>query len=481
MRGRTNIPPRIGGIVNGVVTECVVSETNGIEMGDYVQLVEGTGTQSTNPEYFINNWMYGPFLLSDGSIATMFYYSGNLYASRATIGVSGFVNESIRTPLDLSTMGSFNSSSMTSSGSIYVMELEQNKFLLLIHDGSTGRFGIIEYSEEEWSITNLTVSNFTFPTSSPYLRSARMCKISSTKIALTASNKKVYIAEVSGSTITFGSSLDSGSSYSTPWDMRYINGYLIISYNGYLSSYSVSGLSVILVSNDVVFTGAYGFSTTQLTSNKFLCISGSSSSGYVNILNGYLYAKIITIDGNGTISMSSNTTAIHYDITVSVVSNTASSNGRFTLGYPSMISGNRLFVAVPLIAKVKGSSSSINNYQIIKLYACVGTYNTSTDTVEFPDLETIIGENITASVSSMYPFSLPVIETSEKLYFVSGGGYEETQKQSYQFVTKVEQTTIVDLTDKPIVKKYSSRINGVAKTSGSNGSTIEVYAPAKLS
>lgn len=481
MRGRTNIPPRIGGIVNGVVTKCAVSEPDGIEMGDYVQLVEGTGTQSAHAQNFISDWMYGPFLLSDGSLATIRYYSGNLYASRAIIGISGFINESIETSLDLSSMGSFSSSTIISQGSIYVIELAQNKLLLLMYDGKIGKFGIIEYSGEEWFVTNLTVSNFTFPTSSPYLRSVRMCKISSTKVGLTANNKKVYIAEISGSTITFGSATNSGSTYSTPWDIRYVNNYLIVSYNGHLSSYSVSGLSVILVSNDVVFTGAYGFSTTQLTNNKFLCMSGSSSLGYANILNGYLYAKIITINDNGAISMSSNTTAIHYDITVYTVSGAASDSARFTLGYPSMISGNRVFVAVPLIAKVKGSSSSIVNYQIIKLYACVGTYNASTDTVEFSDLETIIGENITAPVSTMYPFSLPVIETNEELYFVSGGGYEDTQKQSYQFITKAEQTTIVDLTDKPIVKKYSSKINGIAKTSGSNGSTIEVYAPAKLS
>lgn len=42
MRGRTNIPPRIGGIVNGVIRECTVADTNDIDIGDYVQLLEGT-------------------------------------------------------------------------------------------------------------------------------------------------------------------------------------------------------------------------------------------------------------------------------------------------------------------------------------------------------------------------------------------------------------------------------------------------------
>lgn len=44
MRGRVNIPPRTGGIVNGVIREYQVAEEDGISRGDYVEF----GVQNSN-------------------------------------------------------------------------------------------------------------------------------------------------------------------------------------------------------------------------------------------------------------------------------------------------------------------------------------------------------------------------------------------------------------------------------------------------
>lgn len=48
MRGRVNIPPRTGGIVNGVVRQYQVAEGNNISTGDYVQLVGADSSDWNN-------------------------------------------------------------------------------------------------------------------------------------------------------------------------------------------------------------------------------------------------------------------------------------------------------------------------------------------------------------------------------------------------------------------------------------------------
>ena len=49
MRGRVNIPPRTGGIVNGVVREYQVVEEGGISTGDYVEF----GIQNSNMQLVV--------------------------------------------------------------------------------------------------------------------------------------------------------------------------------------------------------------------------------------------------------------------------------------------------------------------------------------------------------------------------------------------------------------------------------------------
>lgn len=86
MRGRTNIPPRIGGIVNGAIKQCVVADGNDIEIGDYVQLNLKEGalpvmlkdTGATNTSNSMSDWLFysfKTFALSDGNILNISPYS----------------------------------------------------------------------------------------------------------------------------------------------------------------------------------------------------------------------------------------------------------------------------------------------------------------------------------------------------------------------------------------------------------------------
>lgn len=472
MRGRTNIPPRMGGIVNGIVTECVVSEANGIKTGDYVQLVEGTGEKDTSLKEFNSDWMYGPFVLSDGTIASIYCdRSTDLPQVRqTTVDISGFVVESQITTLDISGLGTLTPSS-TSYDNMYVLELEQNKFLLQISVMSSGGFAIIQYNGSSWAVTPLTTENFTMP-NSPYLANAKMCKISSTKVAL-AYRKMLYIAQLSGTTLTFGAATTVTANSTICSFMEYINGYILVSWLGELFSYSISETSSTAVSSLELSEKPTRFNTAKLTSNKLLMLEGSNNgSSYYKNPYGYVYATIITINSNGTMSYVRNTTAIHYNITYSYTS-------LIDKACPYVFEDGRI-LAVALLRVRSGSSSY--SYRFASVWTSIGEYDADTDTVEFPSLEQFNSSGFnSANSAGDTEFFLSPIEVNESglMYFVAGGSGDGF-RSTHQFILKVAQTSIVALSELPIVKKYVSRLNGVAKTGGANGSVIEVYAPSSL-
>lgn len=468
------MPPRMGGIVNGIVTECVVSEANGIKIGDYVQLVEGTGARDTSMQICNSDWMYGPFVLSDGTVASIYcdHSTDVPQVRQTTVDISGFVVESQITVLDISGLGTIKPSSI-SYDNMYVLELEQNKFLLQISNMSSGGFAIIQYNGSSWAVTPLTTENFTMP-KSPYLAKAKMCKISSTKVAL-AYKSTLCIAQLSGTTLTFGAVTTITASSKSCSFMEYINGYLLISWGSELFTYSISGASSTEVSSLKLSESPTRFNTAKLTSNKLLMLAGSNNdSSYYTNPKGYVYATIITVNSDGTMSYVRNTTALPYNITYSYTS-------LIDKACPYVFEDGRI-LAIALLRVRSGSSSSSYSYRFASVWTSIGEYDANTNTVEFPSLEQFDsnGFNIANSAGGTEFFLSPIeLDESGLMYFVAGGSGDGSRITS-QFILKVNQTTIVALSEFPIVKKYVSRINGVAKTAGANGSVIEVYAPSSL-
>lgn len=459
----------MGGIVNGTVTECVVSEADGINIGDYVQLVESTGTRSENSASCINDWMYGPFLLSDGTIAVVYYNSSGLQIRRTIVGIPGFINESILMTIDTSPLGVLSPSSV-SADNVYVIELEQDKLLLQISDGSQGGFAVLQYSEETWSITALSLQNFTLPTSSGYLSNAKLGRISSSKIIL-AYNRNLYIAELSGSTLNFGSVCTVTSENPVPMLVEYVNGYAVVVWYEEVFVYSLSALNAINVSSYSIDVLASRFTASKLGTNKIIIFQGTSTSGYFINPSGYIYSTIISIDTDGLISISKNTMAAHYDYTYPNTS-------MISQACPYVFADGRILIVALMISR---SGTSTYSYQASSVFAAVGRYDDLTNSVEFNELELISSKPLNSNTQyGEKQFVLTPIETATGLiYFVSGAS-TSSGRNTYQFITKIEQTSIVSISEFPIVKKYSTRINGVAKSAGENNSIIEVYAPLPL-
>ena len=61
-------------------------------------------------------------------------------------------------------------------------------------------------------------------------------------------------------------------------------------------------------------------------------------------------------------------------------------------------------------------------------------------------------------------------------YYMGGSSTAERSIRVTGFCFEVEQMSLVTL-DTKMVKKYSTKINGIAKTAGAKGEKIEVYAP----
>lgn len=463
MRGRTNLPPRMGGIVSGIVTECTVAEEAGISIGDYVQLVEGSGVLDSEDAIIYatqSTWTFGPFLLSDGSIATIYYYNG-LKVRQSTVGTAGFMNEGTVNTLDLTPLGSPAPNSR-SYDEVLVTELQQNKFIALVQDMGKGGFAIIEYNDGVWSLTAIEVSGF----STTDVTYGAMCKIDSSRIAV-AFNTEIYIGKLSGATLTFGTPAVLSSTNTVNF-IEYIGGYLLLVHSSFMETFLVTGttptLAKTLATNNELSPNAGN--TRRLNDNKLLMIhygTTTSSSKYND--DEYLYASIVTINNDGSISTATNKTAIHYGTNFGTTADFLVDDGMCYL-----FDDNRILV----IAIEQLHYGSTYNGRVC---ACMGVYDEDSDTVSFDEL-TIQSYTSIASSSTSTPATIylpPVQLENGLLYGVVGIG-----TAMRQCLFKVEQDSIVSLSDSIFVKKYLNKISGVAKTSGANGSVIEVYAPSSL-
>lgn len=452
MRGRTNIPPRMGGIVTGIVTECTVADENGIAVGDYVELVNGSGildSESNTLYTTLGTWAFGPFILSDGSIATFYFYDKKFGARQSTVGTSGFINEGVNTIFDLTGLNSPTPDDM-SYDDFYVIEIEQNNFLLMISDMGVGGFARIVYNNGIW---NFTVLSSNISLSNPRIVFSEMCAIDSSHIALSY-NGNVYIGSIIDNSITFGEATVISTSYNLEY-LQVINGYLVALMS---RAYSILTFNTEELSSSIISSIETGWVLTSPTKG---CISKLDDSRLIIVNNsyrGYMYTHVVTINYDGTASVKTDIESID-------LSNASTS---LTNGTVYAFEDGRLL----LITVLSSGSSSYTGY----VYASTGFYDSDTGTVTF-NKPTLQSTKWNSSSSKSGAWYLPLIRLSNGLIY----GVVAVGTHTRQLIIKVEQDSIIELSDSIFVKKYASKINGVAKTSGENGSVIEVYAPETLS
>lgn len=463
MRGRTNIPPRVGGIVNGVVREYQVAETSGINSGDYVQIVDGIGAVTKNENSLLNPWLFGPFELSDGTFATMQveYVSSDsalFKIVRSSLNVSGKLTESSTT---IPTTTSLGDLSLDYNG-MYVLEIEEDKFLLIVGRMlSRAEVKILTYSAGSWNVENVTINNS--DSSSSYITYCKMYKITSNKFVIGFSNRLVC-AELNGTTLSISAGV--ALSISIPQAIRYINGIVVVlegrdaQYT--IETFSLIGTTLALLSKETmdspgstpVYQPANADSNfVQISNDKLLLIAGNTGSGSTR----YIKAHIITISSTGAIAVSTNAQAV-LNTTTLIVTDAA------ICKLP-----NDKFMLVVLINSA--------------VYVSFGTYDESTDSVSFDTLmRSLTGISYSSRNTNNALYGKFVLQ-NDLVFFVCALGGKSSSSAAYEIyvewkcVGRIAQNLLLDPSVTPSVKKYSLRIDGIAKTSGSSGEMIEVYAP----
>ena len=171
----------------------------------------------------------------------------------------------------------------------------------------------------------------------------------------------------------------------------------------------------------------------------------------------YIKAHIITISSTGAIAVSTNTQAV--------------------------LNATTLIVTDAAICKLSNDKFMLVVLINLAVYVSFGTYDESTDSVSFYTLtRSLTGISYSSGQTNNALYGKFVLQ-NDLVFFVCALGGKFSSSNSYEryvewkCVGRITQNLLLDPSVTPSVKKYSLRIDGVAKTSGSYGRSIEVYAP----
>lgn len=534
MRGRVNIPPRTGGIVNGVVRQYQVAEGNNISTGDYVQLV---GADSSDWNNIYNDTVptingqtstqrnnvsrpFGIYKLSDGkgiffgvdyaSPYGIFYGILTLDESGDASGVS---IQYLRT------------GSTTYTG-LSICEITQDVFLVSWYQDTARETLLLKY-------VNGSVSLFRdIQTGHPWklLFGAAVLKIAgqvATMVALAGAvsySSSKYTTTTYG-LITFTVNLSSGAvteiqNLSNPGvsvnTVNYPEGFWNDGTYVFLAEASYGTIYSWSVSADGVITGSV--TKTEEESAMTSRFSKIKNGVYCRLQSKSMSpTQFYESQGNSWVNQSgkvySNVQVQIMKITSSGVTITAGGDIEFTVPedtYPTSSSGtayfaftlgggncsylgnNKLMVLIPLNY---GLSSSYNKDTLTTALACgIVEYNPDTDTFSESNKFTwgySLCKNATRAQFSQnywefHGCTLAGFVSNNRCNFIGFYGGKKTaqattinpsilslQAMSFAF----EGREIIKPSTEVLVKKYVSKIAGIAKTSGSSGEMIEVYAP----
>ena len=495
MRGRTNIPPRMGGIVNGVVRKYQVAEEEGIKIGDYVEIAASNSSNvrglMSSSEYDFGNDIkdecgagrYSSRLieLSDGKCC-MFYFpsrsSDVAVIAQLFQEVNGvFVEEQIELT---DVVGSYANSHVS-----FACEIAKDKILLLLapyHAGYASGY-ILEYNNSQFNATKLTLeSSLGDIYSIDGSKEKGMYKWSNDLYVIpTDSNKSITICRLDESTNTFtfvsNLVLDTSDSKIQIQILGKYNGYLVVLVdNKVLYTISISGDGVAtVVSSGTVPSITYdlGSQYIKLNDDTLFYVYGLFDSSYsAGQIDFTVYITVIRILGNGSVSVSTKYSKKYIDCLYQRVQ-----GGYNSLEYSSMFYHNGiLFGLVSGVSSTSHTSGSTLNDCLKDLFS-------------LPVEISVDGTVVFGDISVQHLGYRDSSSSSSKIYNICGRGairedgtvYILTQEAlaSGKPVYKIKPSKegIVNLHEADLMKKYVTKVSGIAKTAGAKGEIIEVYSP----
>lgn len=484
MRGRTNIPPRVGGIVNGIVREYQVAEENGIDVGDYVEFVasnsshiRGFITRSTDKYENDVKEDYGTvdstrfFQLSDGRYCIFSVMDSTTVTAQLFQETNGmFVEEQIALP---NVTGKF----ATSHGN-FACEIAEDKFLLLTlstYNSYTGY--ILQYEALQFTVTELVISS-TF--NNIYANAGvGMYKWSDDLYVIpTQSNNSITVAQLNESTgtLTFVSNLVLTSAKNLHIIGKY-NGYLVVQakdvnvYTMYTISLSSTG-DATLVKTETDASPKDG-TYVKLNDNTFFCISSSFTLGSsIGTRALTIAVTVVKVLSDGTLDKSTTFSKTYADC---LYQRTTESTGA-VMNVTKFYHNGTIFGLASGVAK---TSSGTTYYDVLK-----DLFSLPIDI--FEDGSVLFGDITTQSLS----YSDPSVTTPTSSNRYSRGPMQSNgtvciatrEALAYNlgepvYIVKPSKEGLQNLYTADLIRKYSVKISGIAKTTGAKDEIIQVYSP----
>lgn len=447
MIGEINTKPQAGGIdIQGIVNQYQIQSGENISAGDFIEFINNYGnniTKGTDTQLNSNNYSgYPPLsavtLSSNKVFVVSSYDNSKLYGQVCTINNSSITTSS---PTTLN--------SNAGGGSYFnVVALSSNKVFIVHGSGSSDNHllqGIV------CTIDGTTITKGTDTTLSSVEQSGRFSNItilSSNKVFISYGNSTSYclqglVCSVNGTTISKGNITTLVSSInSATWIISIAtlsSNKVFISYGGSYGTYKLNAL-VCTIDNTTITSGttkelisntdnARTINVVKLSEDKVFITHGNNSG----ISNSKLKSLVCTVNGltinNGTDNLLSST------------------NGSGYIFSTVALSKDRVF-----ITHLEGSTYYL---------ACVMCTITNT---------TITKETST-TLSSVGNSGRGISNTllSNSKLFIAHDYHNINAHELYGLICNFDLTITV--------KQFESEINGIAKTSGTSGDTIEIYVP----
>lgn len=476
MRGKTNInlsnsASSTGGIVNGNISEYQVIETNGIEIGDYVQFASVESSYQSielidYEDFYYNEHCYvSPFYkLSDNKYVcfTLIYSSQEYYLKAITFSKNdiGLEKSNIQ-DIKLSDIRDkenyrvgITSYKSGSTKKIRYLELSENNFIIMIWSGSSVSIVKSSYSDGQFYFNKLGMVSVD---SSDYIENAG--KFAFLNDSIIIHNYLVFFATKNN---LLSVKINDES-------IEVISNVEVESSNNINSILNISDGKVAYVTYNKVFM--YSF-VNGILSLDFTCNINSDA-------NPTLIKSYAKLSNNKFLSLEKNEETLKcfiYEIKDNAI-NYSTKIFNCKSGYTNYtILDNRI-----LLFRVTKESSTKVSLSYSELL-----YDLRNDELYMKEYINIVSfNNLTNSTSSSYTLHDEILKLTDNnflirtlVYSVSTTG-STTRKNIRIYATNVNtvQDNLLVYDDTPQIVKYKNSINGVAKTSGSYGDIIEVYTP----
>lgn len=442
MEGRTNLLPKVGGYVNGDIKNCVVANGNTIVLGDFVQLEAGTASSFTSSGAYV-------FKMSDERIVNL---SVNFTISSYkinTINISANIYNVSKGHYDF--YGSNQVVSMTGLNLPGPSEYQKNTEIVLSGQLSLDNFFIslsgmvfvFHYDSQEINVGLLKTINLNAPVNQYNLYQS-VCVVNSNIIAFAkqSSSENIELLNLTTEEVKKYSSPESVDTYNYP-EIFINDGKIVFCYRTSEKKTQFCFYDFDVVNESLTFITSQNISEVVLGSDYYLF---QPKDGLILFYTNNSF----------------NSKCMLYKIIDEVVTFCDSIVGNYNsnLYYKFMgVCSENKILAYKLSSEETGLFSIIideNNYSLNQS-ACGLVLTGFTKDDSSTDLNKVFVYN---------DFYL-CFWGKYNYYFTSSGGvfFQE------------EQGIPVEIKDYIVVKRYVSDLNGIAKTSGTAGDTIQVYVP----